>query len=67
MVLLVVGLAVNYSSHTRALIDTMAGTDRKANEVATLELVRGERFMNSITREQLEILLKSVKRVEIAV
>ena len=66
VVLLVIGLAVNYSSHTRSLIDAMAGNDPKAKEAAALELVKGERFMDSITSEQPEIRLKCVESVELA-
>ena len=65
VVLVVVGLAVNYSLHTRSLIDAMSSSDPKAKEAAALELVKGERFMDTITSEQPETRLKATESVEL--
>ena len=51
VVLLVVGLAVSHSRHTRSLVSDLTGTDPQAHVAATAELVKAEQFSDAIAGE----------------
>ena len=51
VVLLVVGLAVSHSRHTRSLLNDMTGSDPQAHARAATELIKAEQFSDAITGE----------------
>ena len=64
IVLGVVGIAVYHSRHTRALIDTMSGSDPRAQEQAALELIKGEQFIDTVTGEPVATRVKAAESLE---
>ncbi len=54
IVLLVVGLAISHSRHTRALVDALAQGTPEQRKAAADELIKGEAFGDSLTGEPVE-------------
>jgi len=64
VILIVVGLAVSHSRHTRYLIDQLVSDDKQAHAAAATELIKDEQFGDAITGEPNETRVKIAAALE---
>jgi HEAT repeat protein len=59
VVLVVIGLAVSHSQHTRALVDAMVNGTPEQHKAAAAELIKAEQFSDAVTGEPVEVRVKA--------